>query len=144
MGVPRSNLFTGRQIGQFEIKRVFDSAPGGVYDATTFPDNRIVDYAGMSWGYAAVNAGTFTVILPPNGPSYTIGDSENSRTLMSASGFHSGGVTASRLDGSVTFISQTVDCGTLDSATRPPVGGTSPFGVWGAMGSISGGESKSL
>jgi hypothetical protein len=55
-------------------------------------------------------------------------------------------------DGSVTFISDTIDCGNLSSPDWqwivrnkliPGYGGRSPYGVWGAMGSINGGESVS-
>jgi prepilin-type processing-associated H-X9-DG protein len=64
--------------------------------------------------------------------------------LNSASSQHTGGVNAALADGSVQFISETIDCGTLTSTTVPVRGGISPFGVWGAYGSINGGESKSF
>jgi len=87
----------------------------------------------------------FQTILPPNSPScYNREAAWN--TLVSATSFHSGGVNASLLDGSVMFASQTIDCGTekafpVDLRTRPS--GPSPFGVWGAYGSRNGGESVS-
>ena len=53
--------------------------------------------------------------------------------------------------GAVKFVSDTVDCGNLSSSNVNIVGGTanapigeSPFGVWGALGSKDGGESKAL
>jgi len=42
----------------------------------------------------------------------------------------------------VRFVSETVNCGT---ATAQPVrNGTSPYGIWGALGSVNGGESTAL
>ncbi|MDR2757260.1 MAG: DUF1559 domain-containing protein, partial [Planctomycetaceae bacterium] len=54
---------------------------------------------------------------------------------------HSGGVTVGLLDGSVRFITDTINCGDLNAAAVKT--GSSPFGVWGALGSPSGGESVS-
>jgi len=51
-------------------------------------------------------------------------------------------------DGSVHFVSDTIDSGNQQYGSqtndREPMSGPSPFGVWGAMGSINGGESKSM
>ncbi|MDR1962302.1 MAG: hypothetical protein LBQ50_00815 [Planctomycetaceae bacterium] len=44
-------------------------------------------------------------------------------------------------DGSVQFINETIDNGT---GTRIVNSGESPFGVWGALGSINGGDQGSL
>ncbi|MDR2439618.1 MAG: DUF1559 domain-containing protein, partial [Planctomycetaceae bacterium] len=67
------------------------------------------------------------------------------------SSYHPGGVNAVLGDGSVRFVSETIDMGTgigfPDAATAVPVGevsGESPFGVWGAMGSRNGSEAKSF
>ena len=46
------------------------------------------------------------------------------------------------LDGSVRFISDTIDCG--DSYGHAVTCGKSPYGVWGAMGSANGGETVSM
>ncbi|MCF0233871.1 MAG: DUF1559 domain-containing protein, partial [Thermoguttaceae bacterium] len=60
---------------------------------------------------------------------------------------HSGGVNGVMGDGSVRFISETIDCGTYLNSTdylwKDP-SGKSPYGVWGAMGTISGGETISM
>ena len=45
------------------------------------------------------------------------------------------------LDGSVRFVSDTIDCG--DAYANAVVNGASPYGVWGAMGSAQGGETTS-
>ena len=86
-----------------------------------------------------------STILPPNSPTCAtdISNPGWGWGYMSASSNHSGGVNALRADGSVAFISETIDCGSnLNSTnwTGADPTGKSPFGVWGAMGSIAGGE----
>ncbi|MDO4586365.1 MAG: DUF1559 domain-containing protein [Planctomycetia bacterium] len=96
---------------------------------------------------------TFQTILPPNSPSCATDAHPGwGWTFMSASSNHSGGVNGLRGDGSVSFYSDTIDAGdqnydvmaggTTDypSNNQDPTG-RSPFGVWGALGSIDGGES---
>ncbi|MGL4943880.1 MAG: DUF1559 domain-containing protein [Thermoguttaceae bacterium] len=97
----------------------------------------------------------FNTVLPPNSPSCSgTGNNENAnnggytgdaeRVLVSASSYHSGGANAAFADGSVRFISETIDAGTPTAtlvATRN-LSGESPFGVWGALGSRNGGEAK--
>ncbi len=93
---------------------------------------------------------TFHTIMPPNGPS--CGNDWNDTLVCSATSYHSGGVNCVFADGSVRFISDTVDCGDLSVSAVLAVTGTgtrsisgeSPYGVWGALGSICGGESKAL
>ena len=91
-----------------------------------------------------VNGG-FVTILPPNGPSCSNGASDDCWAIVSASSNHSGGVNAVMLDGSVRFISETISTNiTGTSNIQGPKSGKSPYGVWGAMGSISGGETETL
>jgi prepilin-type N-terminal cleavage/methylation domain-containing protein/prepilin-type processing-associated H-X9-DG protein len=80
----------------------------------------------------------FNTILPPNSPS-CMEMGSNTNGLFSAQSRHSGGVNALFADGSVHFISQNIDAGNL-GAKEPSNGGPSPYGVWGALGTISGGE----
>jgi len=83
-------------------------------------------------------------VLPPNSPSCTT-NAHNTwgPTYASASSYHSGGVNGLKADGSVAFYSETIDCGSnLNDSTycwTEPTG-KSPYGVWGALGSIDGGE----
>ena len=85
----------------------------------------------------------FTTLLPPNSPSCTYGNNQSAWGVFSASSFHTGGVNAALMDGSCQFVSETIDTGTLTTPldiSRPD----SPYGVWGALGTPQGGESKHL
>ncbi|MBA4031823.1 MAG: prepilin-type cleavage/methylation domain-containing protein [Planctomyces sp.] len=84
----------------------------------------------------------FTPILPPNSPSCindANGSSDGASSVLSASSFHTGGVHALMADGAVRFISDNIDAGSL-GATANTLGGPSPHGVWGALGTRAGGE----
>ncbi|MBQ2682802.1 MAG: DUF1559 domain-containing protein [Thermoguttaceae bacterium] len=104
---------------------------------------------GVRWADGNTGFLNFSTILPPNGPNcYTAeedpsgGSGVDQRGLLSASSYHPGGVNVARLDGSVGFVSDGVDTG--DLTLHAVDSGRSPYGVWGAMGSANGGESKSL
>ena len=85
----------------------------------------------------------FNSVLPPNGPSCSDGASHDSAThVIPPTSHHPGGVNALMCDGSVRFVSESVDTGNL-AADDPAGSQESPYGVWGAMGSIFGGESIS-
>ncbi|MDO5554112.1 MAG: DUF1559 domain-containing protein [Planctomycetia bacterium] len=86
----------------------------------------------------------FNTILPPNSPScYRVSENGfNNWGLFSGGSYHSGGMNVAMADGSVRFIAETIDCGKTGTGykTSEYFSGPSPFGVWGAMGSINGGE----
>ena len=120
-------------------------------------------HRGKVWFIGSPTFSGFTTILPPNSKvfcSQLIGGIADAGSIIGgARSNHSGGVNASMLDGSVRFITNNVDTGDgeegcglsvlhelmTDSEGRTKLkGGRSPYGVWGAMGTANGGESKSL
>ena len=100
------------------------------------------------WSGRLTDGSSFTTILPPNSPSCLVGKVSPyySGGIATPTSNHSGGVNVSRVDGSVVFISETIDCGTVTGPVpgygTQPAAGPSPFGVWGALGSREGGETK--
>ncbi|MDR2642792.1 MAG: DUF1559 domain-containing protein [Planctomycetaceae bacterium] len=87
----------------------------------------------------------FHTILPPNAPNCTYNSNEDAHGFYTAQSNHTGGVNIGRLDGSVSFVGNNVDTGGLPDAKQgKALIGQSPYGVWGAMGTPNGGESKSL
>ena len=96
---------------------------------------------GLRWADGISGYSTFSTIMPPNGPS-CYEDIAEGRVLMAATSNHTGGVNVVRFDGSTHFISDTINAVTPGRASSFAVSaGPSPYGVWGALGSISGGES---
>jgi prepilin-type N-terminal cleavage/methylation domain-containing protein len=97
----------------------------------------------------AVYTGYFHLV-PPNGPS--CGNNGESWNMVTASSYHPGGVHVIFVDGSVHFISNNINAGnpTLRVTDMPQYAGgdtqaysgPSPYGVWGALGSSSGGETN--
>ncbi|MDR1290622.1 MAG: DUF1559 domain-containing protein [Planctomycetaceae bacterium] len=121
----------------------------------------INDQSGTRWADSYIMYTGFSTIFPPNSPScarddyiYTtehvqrnvdgkLVNKANNATLMSASSYHNNGVNAALLDGTVRFVNNSIDSGT-DRTLKCPTSGQSPFGVWGACGSINGGEAVTM
>jgi prepilin-type N-terminal cleavage/methylation domain-containing protein/prepilin-type processing-associated H-X9-DG protein len=86
----------------------------------------------------------FNTVLSPNSPSCTA-------TAMAQNGFgiypptsnHSGGVNTGMFDGSVRFIADTIDTNG-STANQPTTGETSPYGIWGALGTPTGNEPQNV
>jgi prepilin-type processing-associated H-X9-DG protein len=83
--------------------------------------------------------GGLTTNAPPNSPSCAWNSHDAQPGLYPPSSRHTGGVNAVMGDGSVRFISDTINVGNLD-ATGTGLTGPSPYGVFGAMGTRTGGE----
>ena len=93
---------------------------------------------GRSWADGAIFYTGFTTVLPPNAASCQAAADDTDAAIVTPSSYHPGGVLGTMADGSVRFISETIDYGNL---ALPDVGsGASPYGVWGALGSKAGGE----
>lgn len=78
-------------------------------------------------------------ILPPNSPSCSTGGFSNNGQYPAQSR-HVGGAHVLMGDGSARFISESIDTGDLSRPDIRAMSGASPYGVWGALGSIAGGE----
>ena len=118
-----------------------DPAKSDQYDITKGSGVQIGDHFGTRWADGR-GPGSFSTVLPPNSPSCSgAGLDYDARMLVSASSYHTGGVSVAIGDGSVTFVSDTINCGPMTDDSLCVTGGASPFGIWGAMGSINGGES---
>ena len=117
-----------------------------VNEALIFRSDTHPGYRGMAGNpfFSAV-----TTILAPNSAVCVIGSGSVSPHwfggLWTATSEHPGGVQIALADGSVRFISDSIDTGN-QAAIAPAAGasGPSPYGVWGAMGTKSGGESVQL
>jgi prepilin-type processing-associated H-X9-DG protein len=105
--------------------------------------------SGTNFGYYRLHNVMFHTIIPPNGPSCSsayVPAGHNASQLPPTS-FHSGGVNVCMGDGSVQFVNDTIHCGTLSEWFRyvnDGRGDTSPFGVWGALGTMSAGDIGTL
>ncbi len=110
-----------------------NNASNGVYSGLLLYYNQ-----GRRWNDGLPMYTAFTTILPPNAPACY--SSSGYYGIYTPSSYHPGGVLGAFADGSVRFISETIDTGTATTTGTEVTSGVSPFGVWGAMGSKDGGE----
>jgi len=102
------------------------------------------DLTGRYWSDGSSVAAGFNTILSPNSPSCAAAGvaSQESRILAPPTSNHPGGVSVAMLDGSVSFIADSIDSG--NQSLGMIESGPSNYGIWGALGSRSGGESITL
>ena len=102
-------------------------------------------YFGTTWQDGQPMHVGFTTVLPPNAPACADGGSwaDSYTALLPPASRHPGGANALFADGSVSFISSTIDTGNL-ALPQPGDTGPTPYGVWGALGSKAGGEPNRL
>ncbi|MDR2439771.1 MAG: DUF1559 domain-containing protein, partial [Planctomycetaceae bacterium] len=95
------------------------------------------------WGDGSTYFGVIGTIIPPNAPACSNGSNPgNDYFLAGPTSKHSGGVNGALMDGSVRFFSDTINARTNGAPMAlNSEGGISNFGVWGAFGSMNGGES---
>ncbi len=113
--------------------------PGGELVNCSLPPSH--HRIGESWasGYAMCTG--FNTVIPPNGPAASSSYGEWSWGVFPPQSYHPGGVVLGRGDGSADFVSETIDTGDLSQPEPGILGVTpSPYGIWGALGSLNGGE----
>jgi prepilin-type processing-associated H-X9-DG protein len=113
------------------------------------PDGQI----GRRWGDSAMPYTGLMTIFPPNhGPSCFAGSAELSLSVITSTSNHPGGVNIGLADGSARFTNDSINAlspGIPTNYSTPTGmttlitgGGESRFGVWGALGSIAGGDNN--
>ena len=96
---------------------------------------------GQRWASGSVAYVVVNTILPPNAPACSFESEFRSVGQYPVQSRHPGGAQVLLNDGSVQFVTENIDTGNL-ALPSPDTTGTvrSPYGVWGALGSIAGGE----
>jgi prepilin-type N-terminal cleavage/methylation domain-containing protein/prepilin-type processing-associated H-X9-DG protein len=138
LGPPPATYGLTQFLGAGAGTNCLNQASGGKYNS-----GNIMSWAQVGdspWSMGDPVYSTFTTILPPNSPSCAMWYTD-AGGIFSASSLHPGGVNCVLGDGSVRFISQNINAGDPTATpVNPPSGGPSPYGVWGALGTINGGE----
>jgi hypothetical protein len=98
---------------------------------------------GTEWYNANTRFTWANFILAPNAPSCGSRDVRAHGTAILPTSYHPNGVNLALCDASVRFVTDTVNTGTL-AGQKCCRNGTSPYGVWGALGSRDGGESHAV
>jgi prepilin-type N-terminal cleavage/methylation domain-containing protein/prepilin-type processing-associated H-X9-DG protein len=124
--------------------RALFSAQNYIPSATMFTSDNAPGYR---WAAGNAYFAAMSTILPPNSAVCVFGNSGSISAhlfpgIWSATSEHPGGVQVAMCDGSTRFVNDNINSGNLALvAPAADSGAGSPYGVWGALGSKSGGES---
>jgi prepilin-type processing-associated H-X9-DG protein len=94
---------------------------------------------GRRWADATPAQSGFDANLPPNSPA-CVWSNDTDSCFVAVSSNHPGGANCAKADGSVQFFNDTIDTGDLSQTAFVYSQTGSPFGVWGALGSINAGN----
>jgi len=163
-----NNLNVGTTVTPMEIigyKGIGKALNNAISDSELVRANWGIGATGSRWNDGSNHYTAFFTFVPPNAPSATFFAWEpHYRAISAASSFHTGGVNAVLCDGSVTFVSETIDSGAgnaameyeygcwsgvtqaypVASSTRAGYSGPSLRGVWGMISTRNGGESAAV
>jgi len=97
---------------------------------------------GINWTDGQPAYVAISTVAAPNSPACAEGgtNGDQQHMMLPPASKHTGGVNAVFADGSVHFISNSIDTGNLSAGTNGRLTGRSPYGVWGALGTIAGGD----
>ena len=145
-----SNLFVVQGIAMGFTGIASGTSENPAQCLATADGNRFLDTANVKakhgtrlWDGQPERCG-FNTILPPNAPACAEGTNTNadsSHAFLPPTSWHQGGVQCLMADGAVRFISENIDTNNLP-VDAPSQTDTiqSPYGVWGSLGTKSGGE----
>jgi prepilin-type processing-associated H-X9-DG protein len=132
-----NNNYNSCEGSTFNPKKCFETSDKNYYKSGI---NVIGNKPSSRWIDGGSPFTWFNTILPPNSPSCISSNADGHPIIAPPTSNHSGGCNIAFADASVSFITNTIDCG--DSTASCVRSGNSPFGVWGAIGSRDGDESK--
>ena len=142
VAVSRSAAVTGTEFSPTQAGHPDQCFGATVFNGRDLTVPGVGEVGGVRWADGIAAYCSFSTILPPNAPSCCASGAQPvDRVLSSASSEHSGGVNCLRFDGSVSLVADTINYGDLNAFAVEK--GTSPYGIWGALGSINGSESVS-
>lgn len=143
---PRSGLSTAGGISATAAPSVCLGrvGPGGLVGSVKSVAGDKDAVQGFRWCDSLHGYTAFFAALPPNSPSCSNGNAEN-WAVVSPSSYHPGGALVAMCDASVRLISETIDAGNPTVAMPGNTyTGESRWGVWGALGTTHGGESRAV
>lgn len=108
---------------------------GDGYTAANFLSVTRSSGSAIVFGYPGM--ALFNTVLPPNGP---VCSSDSALGIQPPRSRHEGGVNVVLADGATRFILETIESGSRVSEKATVADGTSPYGVWGALGTRASGD----
>jgi prepilin-type processing-associated H-X9-DG protein len=133
----------GTNSKQSEVVFADINAAKGANGTINSPLTTTVHRSGTRWCFSQPCYTGFYTLMPPNSVSI-YHDNREIWSAVAASSLHTGGANVALTDGAVRFVTESIDCGPTPSTAvsfAGFLGGASPRGIWGALGTRDGGES---